>query len=183
MDSLGHARGATGRTPALLEPGAAARCALARMKPEDRMKTYTARPVDIQRRWLLVDAEGKTLGRLATQVATVLKGKHKPMFTPHMDTGDHVVVINAEKIVLSGRKAEDKKYFHHTMYPGGARWTSIQEVMAKHPERVITRAVQGMMPRTKLGRAMMKKLKVYAGTAHPHEAQQPEAWTPPTKRI
>ena len=142
------------------------------------MKTYTARPADIQRRWLLVDAEGKTLGRLATQVATVLKGKHKAMFTPHMDTGDHVVVVNAEKIVLTGRKPEDKKYFHHTMYPGGATWTSIREVMAKHPERVIMRAVQGMMPRTKLGRAMMKKLKVYAGATHPHEAQQPEAWVP-----
>ena len=147
------------------------------------MKTYTACPADIQRRWLLVDAEGKTLGRLATQVATVLKGKHKAMYTPHMDTGDHVVVINAEKIVLSGRKPEDKKYFHHTMYPGGATWTSIIEVMAKHPERVLMRAVKGMMPRTKLGRAMMKKLKVYAGTTHPHEAQQPEAWVPATTRL
>jgi large subunit ribosomal protein L13 len=150
------------------------------MTSEDRMKTYTARPADIQRRWLLVDAQGKTLGRLATQVSMVLRGKHKAMYTPHMDTGDHVVVINAEKIVLSGRKAEDKRYFHHTMYPGGATWTSIREVMAKHPERVVTRAVQGMMPRTKLGRAMMKKLKVYAGAAHPHEAQQPEAWVPAT---
>ena len=138
------------------------------------MKTYTARPADIQRRWLLVDASGKTLGRLATQVATVLKGKHKPMYTPHLDTGDHVVIVNAAKVVLTGRKAEDKKYFHHTLYPGGATWTSIREVMARHPERVVQRAVAGMMPRTKLGRAMMKKLKVYAGPHHPHQAQKPE---------
>jgi large subunit ribosomal protein L13 len=142
------------------------------------MKTYTARPADIERRWLLVDAEGKTLGRLATRVATVLKGKHKPMYTPHMDTGDHVVVINARKVVLSGRKAQDKRYFHHTMYPGGASWTSIVELMEKHPERIVERAIRGMMPRTKLGRAMMKKLKVYAGEQHPHAAQQPAAWDP-----
>ncbi|MBI5708701.1 MAG: 50S ribosomal protein L13 [Candidatus Eisenbacteria bacterium] len=142
------------------------------------MKTFSARPTDIQRQWLVVDAEGKTLGRLATQVATVLRGKHKPIYTPHMDTGDHVVVINAEKVALSGRKAEDKKYFHHTMYPGGATWTSIQEVMAKHPERVVQRAVQGMLPKTKLGRAMIKKLKVYAGPEHPHAAQRPTPWNP-----
>ena len=142
------------------------------------MKTYSARPADIQRRWLVVDAEGKTLGRLATQVATVLKGKHRPIYTAHIDTGDHVVVINAARVALTGRKAEDKRYFHHTLYPGGATWTSIREVMAKHPERVIERAVQGMLPRTKLGRAMFKKLKVYAGPEHPHAAQRPEAWTP-----
>ena len=142
------------------------------------MKTYSARPADIQRRWLVVDAEGKTLGRLATQVATVLKGKHRPIYTAHIDTGDHVVVINAARVALTGRKAEDKRYFHHTLYPGGATWTSIREVMAKHPERVVQRAVQGMMPRTKLGRAMMKKLKVYAGPEHPHAAQRPEAWSP-----
>ncbi|MGH7742370.1 MAG: 50S ribosomal protein L13 [Candidatus Eiseniibacteriota bacterium] len=145
------------------------------------MKTYSARPADIQREWLLVDAEGKTLGRLATQVATVLKGKHKPMYTPSMDTGDHVIVINAEKVRLTGRKAQDKKYFHHTMYPGGATWTSIQEVLATHPERVVSRAVQGMLPHTKLGRAMIKKLKVYAGAEHPHQAQMPAAWTPGRK--
>jgi len=145
------------------------------------MKTYSARPVDIQRRWLVVDAEGQTLGRLATHVAMVLRGKHKPMYTPHMDTGDHVVVINAAKVALSGRKAQDKKYFHHTMHPGGATWTSIVELMAKHPERVIQRAVRGMVPRTTLGRAMMSKLKVYAGAEHPHAAQQPEAWTPVTR--
>jgi large subunit ribosomal protein L13 len=111
-------------------------------------------------------------------VATVLRGKHKPIYTPHMDTGDHVVVINAAKVALSGRKPEDKRYFSHSMYPGGASWTSITEVMAKHPERVIERAVRGMVPRTKLGRAMMKKLKVYAGAEHPHEAQKPVAYEP-----
>jgi large subunit ribosomal protein L13 len=137
------------------------------------MRTYTAREGDIQRRWLVVDADGQTLGRLATRIATVLKGKHKPMYTPHMDTGDHVVVINAKRIALTGRKAQDKKYFHHTLYPGGATWTSIVELMEKHPERVVERAVRGMMPKTKLGRAMMKKLKVYAGAEHPHAAQQP----------
>ncbi len=144
------------------------------------MKTYTARPADIERRWLVVDAAGKTLGRIATQVATVLKGKHKPIFTPHMDTGDHVVVINASKLALTGRKAQDKKYFHHTMYPGGASWTSIVELMQKHPDRVVSRAVRGMMPKTKLGRAMMKKLKVYGGAEHPHAAQQPTPWEPRT---
>ncbi|HTM57685.1 MAG TPA: 50S ribosomal protein L13 [Candidatus Udaeobacter sp.] len=145
------------------------------------MRTYSARPADIQREWLVVDAAGKTLGRLATQVAAVLKGKHKPMYTPSMDTGDHVIVVNAAKIVLTGRKAQEKKYFHHTMYPGGATWTSIQEVMAKHPERVVSRAIHGMLPHTKLGRAMGKKLKVYAGPDHPHEAQQPVSWTPGRK--
>ena len=142
------------------------------------MKTYSARLADIERRWLLVDAEGRTLGRLATQVAVVLRGKHKPMFTPHMDTGDHVVVINASKISLSGKKPESKKYFHHTLYPGGASWTSIQTVMEKHPERVVIRAVRGMLPKTKLGRALIKKLKVYAGPDHPHAAQRPVEWSP-----
>ncbi len=144
------------------------------------MKTYSARPGDIQRQWLLVDAEGKTLGRLATQVATVLRGKHKPIYTPHMDTGDHVVVINAAKIALTGRKVENKRFFTHTMYPGGGSWIELKDLLAKHPERVIERAVRGMVPRTKLGRAMMKKLKVYAGAEHPHAAQQPVAWTPET---
>ena len=142
------------------------------------MKTYSARPTDFERRWLVVDAEGQTLGRLATHVAMVLRGKHKPIYTPHIDTGDHVVVINASKISLTGRKMQDKKFFHHTLYPGGATWTSIVVLMAKHPERVVERAIRGMVPRTKLGRAMMKKLKVYGGAEHPHAAQQPEAWAP-----
>jgi large subunit ribosomal protein L13 len=125
-----------------------------------------------------VDAEGQTLGRLATQVAMVLRGKHKPIYTPHIDTGDHVVVINAARVKLTGRKLEDKRFFHHTLYPGGAYWVDLSEMFEKHPERVIEKAVRGMVPRTKLGRAMMKKLKVYAGAEHPHAAQQPEAWTP-----
>ena len=145
------------------------------------MKTYVAKPTDRQRDWYVVDAEGKTLGRLATHISMVLRGKHKPMYTPHIDTGDHVVVINAAKVALSGRKAQDKKYFHHTLYPGGATWTSIVELMAKHPDRVVQRAIRGMMPRTRLGRAMMRKLKVYAGAEHPHAAQQPEAWAPMTR--
>jgi large subunit ribosomal protein L13 len=146
------------------------------------MKTYSARAGDIQRKWLVVDAAGRPLGRLATQVAMVLRGKHKPTYTPHVDTGDHVVVINAAKVALSGRKPEDKAYFRHSMYPGGLRWTSIVEMMEKHPERVVERAVRGMMPRTRLGRAMIKKLKVYAGPEHPHAAQQPEAWEPASGR-
>lgn len=141
------------------------------------MKTYSARESDIQRRWLVVDAQGKTLGRLATQIAMVLRGKHKPTYTPHMDTGDFVVVINAEKVVLTGTKPEKKKYFHHTMYPGGGSWTKLEVLLQKHPERIIERAVKGMVPRNRLGRAMVKKLKVYAGAEHPHIAQQPVAWT------
>jgi large subunit ribosomal protein L13 len=142
------------------------------------MRTYSARPAEIQRRWLVVDAEGRTLGRLASEVATVLKGKHKPTFTPHLDTGDHVVVVNASKIHLSGGKREREQVFHHTMYPGGASWTALQELLERHPDRVVTRAVRGMLPKTKLGRAMIKKLKVYAGPDHPHAAQQPVAWDP-----
>jgi|SRR5262245_4038820 len=142
------------------------------------MKSYTARPSEVEHKWLLVDASGKALGRLATQVAMALRGKHKPIYTPHIDTGDHVIVINADKIALSGRKAQDKRYFHHTLYPGGATWTSITELMEKHPDRVVTKAVRGMMPKTKLGREMMKKLKVYAGAEHPHAAQLPTPWEP-----
>ena len=142
------------------------------------MKTYTARPAEVHRQWLVVDAEGRNLGRLATQISMVLRGKHKPTYTPSIDTGDHVVVVNAGKVSLTGRKSADKRYFHHTMYPGGASWTSISKVMEKHPERVLERAVRGMMPKTRLGRAMFKKLKVYAGTDHPHAAQQPVAWDP-----
>lgn len=142
------------------------------------MKTYTAKPADIVRRWLIVDAEGRTLGRLATQVAHVLKGKHKPTYTAHMDTGDHVVVINASKVHLSGKKIENKKFFHHTMYPGGGSWIALQALMAKYPDRVVTKAIRGMLPKTKLGRAMIKKLKVYAGAEHPHAAQQPTEWNP-----
>ena len=140
------------------------------------MKTYSARVAEIEQRWLLVDAEGQTLGRLATQIAMVLRGKHKPTYTPHIDTGDFVIVVNAEKVRLTGAKIEKEEVFRHTMYPGGERWTSLKDLMDKYPERVFTAAVKGMVPRTKLGRAMMKKLKVYAGAEHPHAAQQPVAW-------
>lgn len=143
------------------------------------MKTYSAREADIERQWLVVDASGKTLGRLATHVATALRGKHKPMYTPHMDTGDHVVVINAKQIALTGAKSQDKKYFRHTLYPGGSYWVTIRELMDKHPERVVQQAVKGMLPHTKLGRAMIKKLKVYPGPEHPHAAQRPVAWDLP----
>ena len=142
------------------------------------MKTYSARPVEVERRWLVVDAEGRTLGRLASQVAHVLKGKHKPIYTPHLDTGDHVVVLNASKVTLTGKKVELKRFFHHTQYPGGATWTSLKSLMERYPERVVMKAVRGMMPKTKLGQAMIKKLKVYAGPDHPHAAQQPVAWSP-----
>ena len=141
------------------------------------MKTYSATPKDIDRRWYIVDAEGMVLGRLASEVAKIIRGKHKPMYTPHMDTGDFVIVINAEKVVLTGTKPEKKKYFHHTMYPGGGSWTKLEVLLAKHPERIIEKAVKGMVPRNRLGRAMVKKLKVYAGPQHPHVAQQPVAWT------
>ena len=143
------------------------------------MKTYSARESDIQRAWLVVDASGKTLGRLATHVATALRGKHKPMYTPHLDTGDHVVVINAKQIALTGAKNEDKKYFRHTLYPGGSYWVTIRDLMEKHPERVVQQAVKGMLPHTKLGRAMFKKLKVYPGPEHPHAAQRPVSWDLP----
>ncbi len=138
------------------------------------MKTYTPKPGEITRRWWIVDAENQTLGRLATRIARVLRGKHKPQFTPHLDTGDYVVVVNAEKIRLTGRKATNKTYFRHSGYMGGERLVPITEVMAKRPERVIELAVKGMLPKNNLGRLMRRKLKVYAGPMHPHVAQQPE---------
>ena len=139
------------------------------------MKTYSAKPQDIRREWLLVDATDKTLGRLATEVAHRLRGKHKPTFTPHMDTGDHIVVVNAEKIKVTGRKMEQKVYHHHTGYIGNLKSIPLEDLLEKHPERVIEKAVKGMLPKNKLGRAMYKKLHVYAGSEHPHAAQQPAA--------
>lgn len=138
------------------------------------MKTYTPKLPEIQRRWWLIDANDKVLGRLATEVATLLRGKHKPMYTPHLDTGDYVVVVNAEKVRLTGRKLETKTYFRHSGYMGGGRHIPISRMLERHPERVIELAVKGMLPKTNLGRLMRKKLRVYAGPAHPHEAQQPE---------
>jgi len=139
------------------------------------MRTYVAKPADIERRWYVVDAEGQTLGRLASQVASILRGKNKPIFTPFLDTGDHVIIVNAEKIVVTGRKMDKKLYYHHSGYPGGMKVTSFRKMMQIKPERAIERAVRGMLPHNRLGRAMGRKLKVYAGPAHPHEAQQPVA--------
>ena len=138
------------------------------------MKTYTPKLTEIQRRWWVVDAEGKVLGRLASEVAQVLRGKHKPMFTPHLDTGDYVIVVNADKVRLTGNKAENKAYFRHSGYMGGERFIPFKDMLDKHPDRVIDLAVKGMLPKNNLGRLMRRKLKVYAGPAHPHEAQQPE---------
>lgn len=137
------------------------------------MKTFSAKPDEVRREWLLVDAEGKTLGRLATEIAVRLRGKHKAVYTPHVDTGDYIVVINAEKVAVTGRKRSDKIYHRHTGYPGGLRSISFEKLIDKAPERVIETAVKGMLPKNPLGRAMAKKLKVYAGGNHPHSAQQP----------
>lgn len=138
------------------------------------MKTYNPKKEEIQRKWWLVDADGKVLGRLATEVAVLLRGKNKPSFAAHVDTGDFVVVINAEKVRVTGNKLEEKMYYHHSQYPGGLREQTLKEVLAKKPEEVIEKAVQGMIPKNTLGRAIIKKLKVYKGPAHPHEAQNPQ---------
>lgn len=137
------------------------------------MKTFSAKPADIQRRWYLLDAEGKVLGRMASRVAAILRGKHKPIYTPHVDTGDHVIVINAAKIRLTGNKLQEKFYARHSGYPGGFKSILASRLLATKPERIIEFAVKGMLPKNKLGRAMFKKLKVYAGPDHPHQAQQP----------
>lgn len=139
------------------------------------MKTFSAKPQNVEHNWLLVDAEGQTLGRIATEIATRLRGKHKPEYTPHVDTGDFVVVINAEKVRVTGNKSKDKMYHHHTGFPGGLKSFSFEKLIDRAPERVLKLAIKGMLPRTPLGRAMFKKLKVYAGTEHPHAAQQPQA--------
>tara|TARA_B100001248_G_scaffold213432_1_gene167900 strand:- start:116 stop:544 length:429 start_codon:yes stop_codon:yes gene_type:complete len=138
------------------------------------MKTYSANAESVKRDWYVVDAEGKTLGRLASEVASRLRGKHKPEFTPHVDTGDYIVVVNAEKVAVTGNKATDKIYYSHTEYPGGIKDISFQELVDKAPERVIQSAVKGMLPRGPLGREMFRKLKIYAGPEHPHTAQQPQ---------
>ena len=137
-------------------------------------KTYMAKESEVDRQWWVVDAAGIPLGRLASQVAHVLRGKHKPIFTPHVDVGDHVVVINADKVVLTGRKKEQKMYYRHSGYPGGLRSTPYGELLAKRPEFMVEKAVKGMLPKNKLGRRMGRKVKVYAGPDHPHEAQSPK---------
>ena len=138
------------------------------------MKTYVATPADRERNWLVVDATGQTLGRLATQIADTLRGKRKPQYTPHVDVGDFVIVVNAEKISVTGNKRADKRYYRHSGYPGGLRSRTLQEMLDRRPEEVIRKAVRGMLPRTRLGRKQLTKLKVYAGPDHPHAAQQPE---------
>lgn len=138
--------------------------------------TYMAKPSEIERKWHVVDAEGKTLGRLSTEVASLLRGKHKPTFTPYIDTGDHVIVINAAKVHLTGNKLQDKYYYRHSQYPGSLKKTSAGEMRANKPERMIELAVKGMLPKGPLGRQTGKKLYVYAGSEHPHAAQKPEAY-------
>ncbi|MDJ0958190.1 MAG: 50S ribosomal protein L13 [Arenicellales bacterium] len=137
------------------------------------MKTYSAKPKDICREWFVIDATDKVLGRLATECARRLRGKHKPEYTPHIDVGDHIVVVNADKIRVTGTKMDDKIYHRHTGYPGGVRSIVLKDLLAKHPERVVEKAVKGMLPKNSLGRAMFKKLHVYPGATHKHEAQQP----------
>ena len=144
------------------------------------MKTCSIKPADIQKKWVTVDATGKSLGRLASEVARVLRGKHKPSFVPHLDCGDNVVVTNASKVNLTGRKWEQKNYYHHSGYIGGIKEISAQDLLAKHPERLVQTAVKGMLPKTKLGRKIYMNLKVYAGEEHNHGAQKPEAMAPRT---
>lgn len=139
------------------------------------MNTYSPKPGDIEVKWFVVDAENQVLGRLASETAKILRGKHKPQFTPHVNCGDHVVVINAEKVRVTGKKSLQKLYIRHTGWPGGLKTTAYKDMQAKFPERIIQLAVKGMLPKTKLGRAMAKKLRVYAGPDHPHESQKPEA--------
>ena len=138
------------------------------------MKSYMASPSDVERKWYVVDAEGKTLGRLASEIANVLRGKNKPIYTPHIDTGDYVIVVNAEKVVTTGKKLNQKIYYHHSDYVGGMKETTLKEMLAKKPEYVMTHAVKGMLPKGPLGRQMLKKLHVYAGPEHNHAAQKPE---------
>ena len=138
------------------------------------MKTYVAKPSTIEKKWYVVDAKGQTLGRLATVVADTLRGKRKPIYTPNIDTGDFVVIINAEKIVVTGKKPEQKMYYRHSGYPGGLKAEPFGKLLARRPEEIVRRAVRGMLPHNKLGRAQLRKLKVYAGEQHPHEAQRPE---------
>jgi large subunit ribosomal protein L13 len=139
------------------------------------MKTFSAKPETAQHDWFVVDANNKVLGRLATEIARRLRGKHKPVFTPHVDTGDYIVVVNVDKIAVTGNKEADKMYYHHTRYPGGIKGASLAEMRATHPERILESAVRGMLPKNALGRAMIKKLKIYSGPEHRHAAQQPKA--------
>lgn len=140
------------------------------------MKSFIAKPAEVERKWYVIDAEGKTLGRMASEVASILRGKKKPIYTPHVDCGDYVIVINAEKVEVTGKKRKEKIYKRHTGYPGGLRETTFEKLQATKPEEIIKHAVKGMLPDGKLGRQMLKKLKVYAGPEHAHAAQKPETW-------
>ena len=140
------------------------------------MKSYIAKPQEVERKWYVLDAEGKTLGRLASEAASILRGKKKPIYTPHVDTGDYVIIINAEKVEVTGKRRKEKIYKRHTGYPGGLREITFEKLQAKNPEEIIRHAVKGMMPKGSLGRQMYKKLKVYAGNEHNHAAQKPEVW-------
>ena len=140
------------------------------------MKTFSAKPLEVERKWYVIDADGQTLGRVAVAAANLLRGKHKPQYTPHVDTGDFVIIVNADKITVSGKKETDKIYYHHTGYPGGLRSASFKEMMEKAPTRALEKAVKGMLPHNTLGDSQFQKLKVYAGNSHPHEAQKPVAY-------
>ncbi len=142
------------------------------------MKTYAQKASEVKREWYVIDATNQTLGRLATQIATLLRGKHKPTFSPYIDGGDFVIVVNAERIRLTGKKPEQKMYYRHSNYPGGFKAISFKQLMARHPERVLRLAVKGMLPKTRLGRRQLTKLKIYAGPKHPHAAQQPKVYEP-----
>ncbi|MGB9738396.1 MAG: 50S ribosomal protein L13 [Chloroflexus aggregans] len=142
------------------------------------MKTYHQKPSEVQRDWYVIDASGKVLGRLATQISTLLRGKHKPTFTPSIDGGDFVIVVNAEKIVLTGRKPEQKIYYRHSGYPGGLKEIPYKVMLAKHPERILRLAVKRMLPKNRMGRRLLSKLRIYAGPNHPHAAQQPKPYIP-----
>ena len=141
------------------------------------MSTFMAKKEEVKRDWYVIDATGKPLGRLATKVAMILKGKHKPIYTPHVDTGDYVIIVNADKVILTGKKMDDKIYYSHTGYPGGIKAQNFRSFMSKSPEKVVYKAVWGMLPHNVLGRKMIKKLKIYKGTEHPHEAQKPQPLT------
>ncbi len=142
------------------------------------MKTYHQKASEVQRDWLVIDANAQVLGRLASQISTLLRGKHKPTYTPSMDSGDFVVVVNVEKIKIMGKKSEQKVYYRHTGYPGGLRVTPYKMMLAKHPDRILRSAVKGMLPKNRMGRRLMTKLRLYSGPTHPHAAQQPTVWTP-----
>ena len=143
-------------------------------------KTYSAKRDELEARWYVIDAEGQVLGRLATQIATILRGKHKPTYTPHLNCGDFVIVVNAAKVAVTGNRLDQKIYYRHSQYPGGLRQETLRQALEKHPERVIERAVKGMIPHNRLGADVLLRLKVYAGPEHPHHAQQPVSWTLPT---